>query len=75
MQLTQSLRSLVLFKKIIFIFFLKDHYLAYIELENFGIQKDIPDQKLSVRQVIKTGDQRLNIKLLCYTDNQCDDQS
>ncbi|XP_023322769.1 uncharacterized protein LOC111697112 [Eurytemora carolleeae] len=33
---------------------LQDHYLAYIELENFGIQKDIPDQKLSVRQLKET---------------------
>ena len=41
------------FKKINLDFFPQDHYLAYIELENFGIQKDIPDQRLSVRQVIK----------------------
>merc|ERR1719206_1362410 len=33
---------------------LKDHYLAFIELENFGISSDLPDERLSVRQLKDT---------------------
>merc|ERR550532_1537294 len=33
---------------------LKDHYLAFIELENFGIATDLPDERLSVRQLKDT---------------------
>jgi hypothetical protein len=29
----------------------QDHYLAFIELENFGIAPEVKDEKLSVRQV------------------------
>ena len=27
---------------------LKDHYLAFIELENFGIEKELPDERFVV---------------------------
>ena len=30
---------------------LKDHYLAFIDLENFGVMEEVPDHRLSVRQV------------------------
>merc|ERR550532_154261 len=33
---------------------LKDHYLAFIELENFGIATNLPDERLSVRQLKDT---------------------
>jgi len=33
---------------------LKDHYLAFIDLEKFGIQKDLSDDRLSVRQLKDT---------------------
>jgi len=33
---------------------LKDHYLAFIELEDFGLQHSVPDQRLSVRQLKDT---------------------
>lgn len=33
---------------------LKDHYLAFIELENFGIEHNLPDERLSVRQLKDT---------------------
>jgi len=33
---------------------LKDHYLAFIDLEKFGIEKEVPDERLSVRQLKDT---------------------
>ena len=31
---------------------LKDHYLAFIELENFGIEKELPDERSHIHHCL-----------------------